>query len=291
MPKVSVILPNYNHQKYLSKRIESILNQSFVDFELIILDDASKDDSREVIQTYVDKDKRITHFIKRKVNSGSTFIQWEKGISLAKGEFIWIAESDDWAAPTFLEEIMEEFLHKPQAGVVFCPSIWVDDQDAVIHVPDFESSYGVWEGNELITSTFLTSNPIYNASSCVFRKSLLGNIHFEEIRTFRYTGDWLFWVQLVSDTTVIKIEKRLNYFRRHDANVSFKSDSEGLLFIEGKKVTDFILKNHSVSFWNKRKTAMRWARKLINSEIVDKESVLARLSTEVQMYYKLFKFL
>jgi glycosyltransferase involved in cell wall biosynthesis len=92
MPKVSVILPNYNHQKYLSKRIESILNQSFVDFELIILDDASKDDSREVIQTYVDKDKRITHFIKRKVNSGSTFIQWEKGISLAKGEFIWIAE-------------------------------------------------------------------------------------------------------------------------------------------------------------------------------------------------------
>ena len=103
-PKVSVIVPNYNHASYLKQRIDSILNQTFQDFEVIILDDCSTDNSLEVLSHYKNHNK-VSHCVFNDTNSGSTFKQWDKGIQLAKGEWIWIAESDDWAEPEFLETI------------------------------------------------------------------------------------------------------------------------------------------------------------------------------------------
>ncbi|MBC7566521.1 MAG: glycosyltransferase family 2 protein, partial [Pedobacter sp.] len=95
MPKVSVIIPNYNHSDYLHQRIESVLNQSYQDFELILLDDKSTDDSTVIITSYRDHPK-VTQIIINEENSGNTFKQWEKGIAASVGELIWIAESDDW---------------------------------------------------------------------------------------------------------------------------------------------------------------------------------------------------
>ena len=91
---VSIIIPNYNHAKFLDERIQSVLNQTYQNFELIILDDKSSDNSVEVINQYKD-DPRVSSIIINKDNSGSTFKQWYKGIEIAKGEIIWIAESDD----------------------------------------------------------------------------------------------------------------------------------------------------------------------------------------------------
>ncbi len=102
MPKVSVIVPNYNHESFLQQRIDSILNQTYQDFELILLDDASSDASISIIENYRYEEK-VSEIVLNTVNSGSPFKQWIKGIKLAKGEFIWIAESDDFAEPTFLE--------------------------------------------------------------------------------------------------------------------------------------------------------------------------------------------
>jgi glycosyltransferase involved in cell wall biosynthesis len=101
--RVSVIVPNYNHAEYLKQRIDSILNQTYRDFELIILDDGSTDNSREIIDDYV---SRFPFIISRfnEVNSGSPFIQWDSGVNKAEGELIWIAESDDFAETTFLEK-------------------------------------------------------------------------------------------------------------------------------------------------------------------------------------------
>lgn len=82
---VSVIVPNYNHASYLVARIESILNQTYQDFELILLDDCSTDDSREVLLKYKDNPK-VTHLVFNEQNSGSPFIQWHKGVQLAEGE-------------------------------------------------------------------------------------------------------------------------------------------------------------------------------------------------------------
>ncbi|TAE04306.1 MAG: glycosyltransferase family 2 protein, partial [Bacteroidetes bacterium] len=88
-PLISVIVPNYNHAPYLLERIESILSQSFQDFELILLDDFSTDQSKEVLKKYQNHEK-VSHLLLNEKNSGSTFKQWNKGISLAKGKYIWL---------------------------------------------------------------------------------------------------------------------------------------------------------------------------------------------------------
>ena len=103
MPKISIIVPNYNHSSFLNERLDSIFNQTFQDFEVILLDDKSTDNSTEILRHYTQNEK-VSHFIINKKNSGSPFKQWKKGIELAKGEFIWIAESDDTCDLNFLEE-------------------------------------------------------------------------------------------------------------------------------------------------------------------------------------------
>ena len=93
-PLISIIVPNYNHEKYLKQRLESVFNQTYSNFEVILLDDCSTDSSLNILAEYI-KNSKVSHCIFNEANSGNTFIQWNKGISLAKGDYIWIAESDD----------------------------------------------------------------------------------------------------------------------------------------------------------------------------------------------------
>src|SRR5690348_1753899 len=105
MPKVSVIIPNYNHAQYLNQRIDSVLKQTYSDFEVIILDDYSIDNSRDIIEQYR-TNKKVSAIIYNEINSGNPFQQWDKGIQLAQGEYIWFAESDDWCELNLLETVM-----------------------------------------------------------------------------------------------------------------------------------------------------------------------------------------
>lgn len=282
MPKVSVIMPNYNHAAYLPERLESILGQDFSDFEVILLDDHSSDNSTDILEKYA-SDKRVSHFIRNESNSGSTFIQWEKGLSLARGEYIWIAESDDIAAHHFLSEAVEVLDRDKDTGVVFSSSVWIDENGTEIQRPGHESGDRRWSGSELVRSEFLNGPLIYNASSAVFRKNRVAGVDFGTLRTFRYTGDWMFWVQVAAGTRVVRLDRRLNFFRRHAGNVSFKSEREGLLFTEGFRVIRYIYAHYPVPFAVRRKTALRWARKIGNAEIP------AGLPPEVRLYHRLFR--
>src|SRR5246127_2931841 len=105
MPTVSVVVPNYNHARFLPERIESILRQSYQDFELILLDDCSSDDSRAILSQYADDPRVRLEF--NAVNSGSTFKQWNKGVRLARGKYVWIAESDDYADERLLQRLVD----------------------------------------------------------------------------------------------------------------------------------------------------------------------------------------
>lgn len=115
--KVSVILPNYNYARYLTERIDSILNQTLTDFELIILDDNSTDNSKDVIKKY-ESNPHVSRIIFNQENSGNTFSQWQKGIELAQGEYIWIAEADDIAEATLLEECINVMDDDPK--IILC---------------------------------------------------------------------------------------------------------------------------------------------------------------------------
>ncbi|MDR0824350.1 MAG: glycosyltransferase [Prevotella sp.] len=239
---LSVILPTYNHAPYLKQRIDSILNQTYQDFELIILDDCSPDNSRDIIKEYRGN-PHISHIVYNETNSGSTFKQWKKGIELAKGEYIWIAESDDYAEPTLLQKAMDSII-KYNSVLCFAQTKIVDkDNNIVMEQPPIlpDRSMNI---NQFTKDYLLYSNPVCNASMVVFRKQAVAENAWSEIIKFRYCGDWLLWGSLGGNknATVSEVKEYLNYFRTHSVNVSNKSEDKGLGILEGYKVSKFIVK-------------------------------------------------
>ena len=218
-PSVSVIVPNYNHAQFLKQRIDSILNQTFTDYELIILDDCSTDNSKEIIDSYADS-KKLSHIVYNDTNSGSLFSQWQKGLALAQGEWIWIAESDDYSAPNFLETLMS----KTSDGVslVFCISNIVDEDGACVSDSSgwlsdiagqmLENDF-VAEGKTLFYEVHAYKNIVSNTSSVVFRKNLVDNVHFPY--GYKICGDWLFFAQMTLVGNVAYVAEPLNFWRQH----------------------------------------------------------------------------
>jgi glycosyltransferase involved in cell wall biosynthesis len=127
MSTVSVIIPNYNHARFLPRRIESVLCQTYQDFELILLDDCSTDDSRSLLSEYA-CDPRVRMEFNEK-NSGSPFKQWNKGVRLARGEYVWIAESDDYADERMLERLAAVLEAEPKFALAYCRSWRVSADD------------------------------------------------------------------------------------------------------------------------------------------------------------------
>lgn len=249
--KVSIILPNYNHSKYLRQRIESILNQSYSDYELIILDDNSTDDSRDIIEQYR-KHPKISHVVYNDQNSGSTFYQWKKGISLAKGEYIWIAESDDFCSTTFLKECIYVLERYPNVSIVFTDSVLVDSEGIIFKRKytllgkmwnKYMYSFRCIKGNKLI-KRMLFRNIIINASAVVFRKRYVSQtptcVHY------KLCGDWLFWSSFMKDTDVVYINQKLNFFRQHTNKVTPLAVRKGLDLIEGLDVLNAITRLYHV---------------------------------------------
>ena len=125
---ISVIVPNFNHEKYLAFRLDSIFNQTYSNFEVILLDDCSTDNSRQILSEYA-RNEKVSHCIFNEINTGNTFKQWAKGIDLAKGELIWIAESDDFCELNFLEEVVKPLLDDKEVVMSYCQSNKVDENN------------------------------------------------------------------------------------------------------------------------------------------------------------------
>ncbi len=221
-PKVSVIVPNYNHARYLPKRINSILDQTFQNFELIILDDCSTDNSREVIQDFADQHRNITVLFNEQ-NSGSPFKQWNKGVSLARGQYVWIAESDDFAHPRFLEMLVPCLDDCPDVGLAYAQSWVVDENDRVIEnkIIWTEALDPVrWRSDYLNNGLdeckrFLFHKPtIPNASAVLFRKETYLKTGMADER-FVMCGDWMQWIKMLLIADICFKAEPLSNFRRH----------------------------------------------------------------------------
>ncbi len=245
MPTVSVIVPNYNHAPYLKQRIDSILAQTYQDFELILLDDCSTDSSREVLESYR-SNPHVSHIIYNGNNSGSAFRQWDKGITLAKGEWIWIAESDDYATPYFLETLETLSQRNTDCGLIYSWSYRVDKEGKKLwEVPDL-GNYRLYNGNDFICNRLLLSNIIVNVSSCIFRRKLFRPECTGLYEHMRLCGDWLFYVLLCEQSHVIEVCSPLNHCRRHETNISENAEAKGLTFLEGADVLEYILQHHKI---------------------------------------------
>ena len=228
---ISVIIPNYNHAIFLHERFDSVLKQTYSDFDVIILDDASSDESLEIIRGYKSHPK-VQSILVNDVNSGSPFNQWVKGIELAKGDLIWIAESDDVADSVFLEKIVPYF-DDPEVVLVFTDCKIIDEKSELvresnpwIHDPslDIGTKKKIWKGQEFLENYQRYRNFISNASSAVFRKKAMDDIILQKIEGYKYSGDWLFWNHLTLKGKVKFIPESLCSWRSHDASTRSITD-------------------------------------------------------------------
>jgi glycosyltransferase involved in cell wall biosynthesis len=247
MPKVSVIIPNYNHAPYLRQRIDTVLGQTFQDFEVILMDDCSTDDSRTIISEYAN-DPRIRIELNEN-NSGSTFKQWKKGIALARGEYIWMAESDDYSDERFLERLVGVLESQPDVTIVYCRS-WIIKEDgrrdrlADCYLADLDprrwNADFLADGREECRCYFVANNSIPNASSAVFRKAIYERIGGVDDR-LRVCGDWKLWVSIALEGKVAYLAEPLNYYREHDATVRVKGERTGLIAAEHMAIVRWML--------------------------------------------------
>lgn len=223
MPAVSVIVPNYNHARFLDERLTSILNQSYKDFELIFLDDASSDNSIDVFRKYSSHNN--VRAILNDRNSGSTFRQWNRGVQAATGRYVWIAESDDVADPQFLEKLVPILERNPHAGIAYCNSIVIDERGEKKYTVDrwaVSVNANRWahdylnSGAEECRRYLICRNTIPNASAVVFRKSIYEQCGYAN-ETMTRCGDWWVWVQMLFLSDIAYVATPLNLFRRHAA--------------------------------------------------------------------------
>lgn len=235
-PLVSIIVPNYNHEKFLKERFESIFNQTYTNFEVILLDDCSTDSSFNILSEYA-KNPKVSHCVFNETNSGNTFIQWNKGIALAKGDFIWIAESDDFCGLNFLEELIQPLLHDDEIVLSYCQSKRVDEfstvkGDWLNHTDSLDSSFFLknftLDGNEFIERFLIFRNVIPNASGVLFRRETAFNLGELETDSFlKYCGDWLFYIKLITNNKVAFKSTALNCYRFHSKSVITMAHQSG----------------------------------------------------------------
>jgi glycosyltransferase involved in cell wall biosynthesis len=245
MPKVSILVPNYNYARFLGQRLESIARQTFQDFEVILLDDASTDDSLEVLERFAREHR--CELVRNERNSGNAFKQWNKGLKLATGQYVWIAEADDYADERFLETLVGRLELNPECGVAYCNSSAVDASSHIIE-PVRPTMYDVdlsrWQrdfvggGREECIRYLIRECTIPNASAVVFKRELCDVVGGAD-ESLKLASDWKFWASLLCVSDLAFVAAPLNYFRTHGSSVRANTRTWTQI-IEGLQVMKYI---------------------------------------------------
>jgi len=226
-PLISVIVPNYNHENYLKQRLDSIFNQTYKNFEVILLDDCSTDESVKILFE-ASKNPKVSQVVFNNKNTRNTFNQWERGISLAKGEYIWIAESDDFCDCRFIETLIKPLIDNSDVVLSYCQSHRADQNGEITgnwithtdcFVPNIFAQDFIMDGNMFIENFLIFRNVIPNASAAIFRKSIILEEYLQIENRLRYCGDWIFYFKMILKYNIAFTAESLNFFRYHDKSV------------------------------------------------------------------------
>lgn len=251
-PKVSIIVPNFNHAKYLLERLESIYGQSYDNVEVILLDDCSSDESAAILLDYADRyrNKTICHF--NEANSGGVFNQWKKGLELATGELVWIAESDDYCSVNLLEELVRCF-QNPAVMLAFARTEFVLGTPPLMDwtSQDYLSDLGleIWDrpfissAHAMVKSGWAVKNIVPNVSGAVFRHpGKMGLFNDPQWLGLRMCGDWVFYLSIIRGGLVAYSPDATNYYRQHSQNTSVNTQREDLYYREHEIVALYLVK-------------------------------------------------
>ncbi|BCQ24034.1 glycosyltransferase [Caballeronia sp. NK8] len=284
LKRTSVVVPNFNYERFIEARLDSIFTQGYPIYELIVLDDHSTDGSVERIRAKLANQPVDTRLVVNGTNSGSVFAQWKRGVELARGDYVWIAEADDLALSDFLARTADglrdpdvvlsysESKQMSESGEVLCE----DYRDYVgdISTSRWNDSY-VDSGISEVEHTLAVKNTIPNVSAVVFRRKDLAHVlaeHFDEIRRFRVAGDWMVYLRLLERGKIAYQPESLNLHRRHGRSVTIGGFGEAQLR-EIRGIQLWVREHHKLDE-AVIETADAYARKLCMDFDLD-ESVLS----------------
>ena len=254
--KVSVIIPNYNYARFMYDRFYSILNQNYKLHEIIFLDDKSSDDSIkmfEEIKSKIEKYVKIK-FKYNKENSGSPFKQWERGFDMVSGDYVWIAEADDYCEPTLISRLIKPINRNKNIRISYADTAFINAEGSIILKtikPEIDiQKTGHWSRSyvndgqkELLKYSYL-NNTIANVSSCIIKNDNYKST-FELAGKFRQAGDWLMYVDIMTKGSIAYINAPINYYRIHGNNVSSTTKYEKHLE-ELKKIYKYYNDNYKL---------------------------------------------
>lgn len=212
-PKVSVILTSYNHAAYVAAAIESTLNQTFTDFELLIVDDGSTDNSREIIKTF--SDARIKFFLYEKNRGPAVAVR--DAVSSARGEYIAVHHSDDLWTPDKLARQVEFLDANKNFAACFTWVDFVDEAGNVRELEDGDFYKNVFDQSNRSRADWLNYF-FYNANclchpSAMVRRDAYEKFHLTEVHGFWQLPDYLMWVRLCFHAEIFILPERLTLFR------------------------------------------------------------------------------
>lgn len=220
---VSVVVASYNHAAYLTRRMESLIRQTYPEIEIIVIDDRSPDNSVEILRHYVAHPK--VRLVVRETNGGWVAVS-NQGVGLARGEFVLFANCDDECEPRMIERLVDAMRNHPTAGIAYCRSLLVDEVGQILG-DDFtsrEASFrrrcaeDVLISGEEAGKFLLHSCVIPNLSAVLFRREYL-EVAGGLSNRFRVCSDWELFFRLVRTHDVAYVAESLNRFRQHSRTI------------------------------------------------------------------------
>ncbi|MFC3675454.1 glycosyltransferase family 2 protein [Ferrovibrio xuzhouensis] len=218
MPRVSVIMPSYNHARYIGAAIESVLAQTMADFELIIVDDGSADNSREVIAGYTDP--RIT-FLPFEKNRGA-YTAINDAMKLARGEFVAHLNSDDRFLPDKLERQIAFLETHPDIGICFSTVEIIDGEDRPVTDNEYSQIFAPRNGNRHAWLRYLFTQNCLCHPTMLARRSVLERAGPYDDR-YRQMADLDLWIRIAMFTGIHVLEQPTLQFRDHGLNTGGRS--------------------------------------------------------------------
>jgi glycosyltransferase involved in cell wall biosynthesis len=238
-PKVSILIPTYNYAHYIGEAIESALNQTYTDFELIIIDDQSRDNTDEVVARYL-TDPRVRYY-KNKVNLGLA-ANFNEALKYASGEYIKYLLADDLFHPALLEKMVPVMEQYPNVSLVTSKRDMFGSKNKSSDLPLLY----LQEGKTVIYSSIRekAGNWIGEPTTVMFRKSALKIGEFNT--SYTCLVDWEMWLRILTVGDCYIIPDTLSYFRVHDKQASklimndYKYTFEDYTFYKSIKIENFL---------------------------------------------------
>ena len=270
----------------------SVMHQTYQGpLECILVDDCGTDNSLEIIEKYKNN-PHLSQIVVNETNSGSTFKQWDKGIGLANGELIWIAESDDYCELNLLEELIAAYTSRKNVVIAYAPIVYTDEDGKKTGIYSRTGRTQYIKSRSFVCKYLALDNVIHNASCAVFSKKAALSID-KRYKGFVGVGDWWFWTLIAETGNIRIVNKHLSYFRRHEGSVTLLRTISGENAIGFKELVDYIFNKYGLPQWRLDyiRYSSRWLydTEYVSEEIKKKVYTLWSLDKQYS-FFELFAF-